>query len=282
MLQHDEAGPPVQGPAGRADEVASSHLPIAALAINQGSRSSSRFLAGERESCLHRGTDSTRMKPATDAANPPKLGPGAGRDLCLDDPHRSMKTLQATTAGLMGLVLAAALAFALLRHSSPALAWVALGATVLSLVWTGVRADIVDDQRRPFRIGFAVTGTLYLLLSLVVPLAMPAAPSLPTTRLLDGLEPILGTSHKAQAVLPRDRFDEALSEWSQAHPEADSPSISISVLNPTVATISWTNPRDPSFRLIGHSLLALLIATLAGLFCLVVTHFRFRSRPFAS
>ena len=86
----------------------------------------------------------------------------------------------------------------------------------------------------------------------------------PPARLLDRLESAIGTTREFRLPLPRDRFDEAFSEWSQAHPDIEAPRIIISETDPNLATVCWTVSHARSFRSIAHCLLALGFAFLAS------------------
>lgn len=174
-----------------------------------------------------------------------------------------MRRPRTSIAALACLVLVCAMTFASLRNAS--LGWsramlgVAIGVIGLACyrVWRG------RVEQRPFWVGFAVVGGVYLLLTLSPGLGNRVAPSLPTTSFLQSLYPHLYEPREESATLPRATFDQSFSAWSEAHPQVQKPNFDFEYES-TFVLLYWLMPAREPFLRTGHAALALVFAWLGG------------------
>lgn len=99
-----------------------------------------------------------------------------------------MRRPRFTIGGLLGIVAFVAVAFAALRHPTDAWDSGVFGVTLLTLLTSILLEVHRREERRAYWLGFALFGWAYLVMSLVPPIEA----RLPTTRLLDRLDPLLG------------------------------------------------------------------------------------------
>src|SRR3954454_6558962 len=95
-----------------------------------------------------------------------------------------MRRPRFTIASLLGLVVFVAVSFAALREASDIWDSGVLGVTLALLLTSVILAVHRNGQRRAYRLGFALFGWAYLLMSLVPPVEA----RLPTTKALAYLD----------------------------------------------------------------------------------------------
>jgi hypothetical protein len=176
------------------------------------------------------------------------------------------------------MVLAAGLALALLKQATPPLAVATLVVAILGLVAVTVLAAW-PRRRRPFTIGAALFGHLFLAFAVFVPLIGPAGFDGPVSALADRLAAYLHPEREGSHRLPRDRFDESFSEWSEKHPESESFQLDLPENDPSQVRIRWVVSNREPFRRTLVSLLGLLVALAGGLAAEAWTRDRSRCRP---
>ena len=175
-----------------------------------------------------------------------------------------MRSFRTSIAGLLVLILFCAIAMAALRSASAAwsLAMVAIASGLIGLAI--LQAVLRRGPRRSFGAGYAVMALAYLGMSLGLDLRLP------TTSLLYRLQRAICPAREESVNLPRNRFDQAYSEWSALHPEIKGPGMKMTPDDPSSVTIIWVvRTREPFVR-IGHCLFSVIFGLLGGFFAQMV------------
>ena len=118
---------------------------------------------------------------------------------------------------------------------------------------------------RFFSIGYAIVALTYLGMTLGLQF------HLPTTLLLDRLQPVICPDREESVNLPRNRFDQSYSEWSALHPdEITTRGMRMTPDDLSSVTIYWVVRRRGPFLRIGHSLFSMIFGLMGGLFAQMV------------
>ena len=170
-----------------------------------------------------------------------------------------MRRFRYSIAGLLGLVLFVAVAFAALRQADEL--WdSALFSLTVGLLLTSVLLTIHrTGRKRAFWLGFALVGWTYLIASLIPPVE---------SRLLT----TTGLAHLDSMIPRRDPAVRRLSRYRNPVGYAFSPDGQILSTNPPGTVRLWdystgrllAGPSSDVFMRIGHSLLALALAFIGG------------------
>jgi hypothetical protein len=175
-----------------------------------------------------------------------------------------MRRPRTSIASLACLVFVCAMAFASLRHASLGWSRAMLGVAIGVIGLACLRAWRGRAEQRPFSVGFAIVGGLYLLLTLSPGLGDRVAPNLPTTRLLERLYPLLYEPREESAALPRATFDQSFSAWSEAHARVRTADVAIEFYSAEYALLNWLMPAQEPFLRAGHAALGVVFGWLGG------------------
>jgi hypothetical protein len=170
-----------------------------------------------------------------------------------------MRYLRSSISGMLVLVLFCAVALAALTSASHAwslvIVMLALGLIVLAML----EAAVGRGPRQSLGVGYAIAALTYL----VVALGLPTL--LPTSSLLDRLHGVMCPPREESVNLPRNRFDQAYSEWSALQPEPQNRKMRIAPDDPSIVTVFWVVDTQALFVQIGHCLFSVMFGFVGGL-----------------
>ena len=167
-----------------------------------------------------------------------------------------MHSFRTSIAGLLGVILYFAISMAALRSASSLWAGFVLVAAVGLILFAILNVVLRHGPRRTFWGGYAVFSASYLGVSL---LALP----LPTTWLLERLEPMMCLPTAERVAIPRNRFDQSFSEWAKAHP--DMHNFTIEPIENVNVLVTYTVSTKARFVQIGHGLFSVIFGVAGGL-----------------
>src|SRR5579864_5536811 len=159
-----------------------------------------------------------------------------------------MRHFRVSIATLLMVVAACAVACSALRFASDAWAAASLALVLGLLAVAGGMALFRRGQKRGFWIGFAVSGSAYMLVCFSPSIGPRVRPQLPTTRMLDRLYPIVHSSRQESVTISRGMFDESFSSWASEHPSAQQVRLVIGAGDSSEAMIYWVTPSLLAFE----------------------------------